>query len=348
LKVLCGGESLPRDLAKELLPRCAELWNMYGPTETTVWSTICRIASADKPIPIGRPIANTQVFILDANRNLTPPGVVGELYIGGAGLARGYLHRAELTQQRFVTSPFNAQARLYRTGDLGRWLTDGTLYCLGRVDSQVKIRGFRIELGEIESVLAQHRAVRQAAVIARQEGLDEKRLVAYVVAREGTAPNWAEIRDFLGQQLPAYMVPNVFVKLEALPLTPNGKLDRRALPEPEIGRAELQSFFVAPRNGAEKAVADLWAEILGLEQVGVYDSFFELGGHSLLAMRMASRIRDVFSIELALRDIFESPTVAGISQLIADRARSVYSAATIASVSRELHRLNVGSSVAGA
>ena len=348
LKVLCGGESLPRDLAKELLPRCAELWNMYGPTETTVWSTICRIASADKPIPIGRPIANTQVFILDANRNLTPPGVVGELYIGGAGLARGYLHRAELTQQRFVPSPFDDRVRLYRTGDLGRWLTDGTLYCLGRVDSQVKIRGFRIELGEIESVLAQHRAVRQAAVIARQEGLDEKRLVAYVVAREGTAPNWAEIRDFLGQQLPAYMVPNVFVKLEALPLTPNGKLDRRALPEPEIGRAELQSFFVAPRNGAEKAVADLWAEILGLEQVGVYDSFFELGGHSLLAMRMASRIRDVFSIELALRDIFESPTVAGISQLIADRARSVYSAATIASVSRELHRLNVGSSVAGA
>jgi len=189
LRVLCGGESLPRDLARELLPRCAELWNMYGPTETTVWSTISRIASADKPIPIGRPIANTQVFILDANRSLTPPGVAGELYIGGAGLARGYLHRAELTQQRFVPSPFDDRVRLYRTGDLGRWLTDGTLYCLGRVDSQVKIRGFRIELGEIESVLAQHRAVRQAAVIARQEGLDEKRLVAYVVAREGTAPN---------------------------------------------------------------------------------------------------------------------------------------------------------------
>jgi amino acid adenylation domain-containing protein len=348
LRVFCGGESLPRELAKELLPRCAELWNMYGPTETTVWSTICRIASADKPIPIGRPIANTQVFILDANRNLTPPGVVGELYIGGAGLARGYFHRGELTQQRFVPSPFNAQARLYRTGDLGRWLADGTLDCLGRVDSQVKIRGFRIELGEVESVLAQHRAVRQAAVIARQEGLDEKRLVAYVVAREGMAPNWGEIRDFLGKQLPAYMVPNVFVKLEALPLTPNGKLDRRALPEPEIGRAELQSFFVAPRNAAEKAVAGLWAEILGLEQVGVYDSFFELGGHSLLAMRMASRIRDIFSVELALRDIFESPTVAGISQLIADRARSVHSAATIASVSRELHRLSVGSSAAGA
>jgi amino acid adenylation domain-containing protein/non-ribosomal peptide synthase protein (TIGR01720 family) len=348
LRVLCGGESLPRDLAKELLSGCAELWNMYGPTETTIWSTIYRVTSADKPIPIGRPIANTQVFILDANRNLTPPGVVGELYIGGAGLARGYLHREELTQQRFIPSPFEAQARLYRTGDLGRWLTDGTLDCLGRVDDQVKIRGFRIELGEIEAVLGQHQAVRQAAVVARREGVDEKRLVAYVVAHEGMDPNWAEMRDFLGKQLPAYMVPAAFVKLDALPLTPNGKLDRRALPEPEIGRAQLQSFFVAPRNSAEKAVAGLWAEILGLPQVGVYDSFFELGGHSLLAMRMASRIRDIFNIELALRDIFESPTVAGIAQLIADRPHdSDHAVATIASVSRELYRLNVGSSAAG-
>jgi hypothetical protein len=318
------------------------LWNMYGPTETTIWSTVCRVTSADGPIPIGRPIANTQVFILDARRNLTPPGVVGEIYIGGAGLARGYLHRAELTEQRFVPSPFEAAARLYRTGDLGRWRTDATLDCLGRVDNQVKIRGFRIEPGEVEAVLAQHPAVRQAAVIARREALDERQLVAYVVAREGMAPNWSEVRDFLGRQLPSYMVPTAFAKLDALPLTPNGKLDRRALPEPEIGRTELQSFFVAPRNSIEKGVAGLWAEILGLQRVGIYESFFELGGHSLLAMRIASRIRDIFNVELALRDVFESPTVAGISQLLAGRAQGGdHPVVTIGSVSRELHRLNV-------
>jgi amino acid adenylation domain-containing protein/non-ribosomal peptide synthase protein (TIGR01720 family) len=350
LKVLCGGESLPRDLAKELLLRCGELWNMYGPTETTIWSTLHRVTSSERPIPIGRPIANTQVFVLDANRNLTPPGVVGELYIGGAGLARGYLNRAELTRERFIQTPVDANTRLYRTGDLARWLSDGTLECLGRVDNQVKIRGFRIELAEIEAVLGQDPAVRQAVVLAQQESLDEKRLVAYVVAQGEMTLNWGELRDFLAMKLPAYMVPSAFVKLDDLPLTPNGKIDRRALPQPEIGRAELRSFFVAPRNSTEEAIAGLCTEILGVPEVGVYDSFFELGGHSLQLMRMASRIRDIFGTEIALRDLFESPTVAGICQLIAySREEGTHdSPAIIGAVDKDSYRLNLGSFTAGA
>ncbi|MGC2211161.1 MAG: amino acid adenylation domain-containing protein, partial [Candidatus Korobacteraceae bacterium] len=229
LKILCGGESFPRDLAKELLPRCKELWNLYGPTETTIWSTLHRVTSADTSIPIGRPIANTQTFVLDAYRNLVPAGTVGELYIGGAGLACGYLYRPDLTEERFVPSPFSPNAKLYRTGDMARWLPDGNLECLGRVDNQVKIRGFRIELGEIETVLNSHESVRQSGVVMREDRPGDKQLVAYLEFTTGAAPVVVELRSALARQLPPYMVPSVFVALEKLPLTPNGKIDRKAL-----------------------------------------------------------------------------------------------------------------------
>jgi len=208
LKVFCGGEALPGDLAGQLLPRCAELWNMYGPTETTIWSTIQRITSATGPFPIGRPIANTTIFLLDGNLNLVPKGAVGELYIGGSGLARGYLGRPELTQARFIQNPYERNTRLYRTGDLARWLPDGTLECLGRVDDQVKIRGYRIELGEIETILSGHQAVRQCVVIAREDTPGNKLLAAYFELQPGTTSDTAELRAHLKRNLPDYMVPS--------------------------------------------------------------------------------------------------------------------------------------------
>jgi acyl carrier protein len=295
-----------------------DLWNLYGPTEATANAVVAKIIPHG-PILIGRPIDNTQVYLLDAHLNPVPIGVSGEIYIGGDGLARGYLNRPELTAEQFTPNPFGVEpgARLYKTGDLARYLADGNIEFLGRIDHQVKIRGFRIELGEIESVLSQHPATRTCVAVVREEVAGDKRLVAYVVPRQESAPTINEFRNFLKQQLPDHMVPSAFVFLDALPLTPNGKVDRKALPVPNQSRPALDSFFVAPRTPAEQTIAEIWAEVLKLKQIGVHDNFFEVGGHSLLAVQVVSRIRNVFHVEIPLRTLFENPTVATLAAQIA-------------------------------
>src|SRR5215470_13409805 len=325
LKVLCGGEALPPELTAELVSRCGELWNMYGPTETTIWSSLYRVrGSLSTTVPIGRPMANTTMYVLDPQRQPLPVGVAGEIYIGGDGLARGYYKRPELTAEKFIADPFSSKpgARLYRTGDLAKYLSDGNLQYLGRTDFQVKLRGFRIELGEIEAALEQHPAVRQAVVVVHEDrASNDRRLVAYVVFQPGEQLSSAEARVFLKQSLPDYMVPGALVGLDSLPLTPNGKVDRKALAQSELARSESALASVAPRTAVEEAVAGIWAEILRLPQVGAHEDFFALGGHSLLATQVMSRIRQVCQIELPLRVMFEAPTVAGIAQKIEQEKR---------------------------
>jgi len=319
LKILCGGEAMPRELASQLLERCAELWNMYGPTETTIWSTLHKVENKAGLISIGGPIANTQVYLLDRHLQIVPIGVHGELCIGGDGLARGYLNRPELTAEKFVPNglmPNDLMTRLYKTGDLARYLPDGKIDCLGRVDHQVKIRGFRIELGEIEAVCSQHPQIEQVVVIAREDTPGNKRLVAYAVAREKPAPAISELRQFVMKKLPDYMTPALFVFLEALPLTPNGKVDRRALPAPDLNQRDLPDTFVAPNAPMEKILAGIWRQVLGVERISIHDNFFELGGHSLLATQVNSRLRKIFRIDFPLRALFEAPTVAALAQTI--------------------------------
>ncbi len=318
LKILCGGEALPSQLAKQLQERGAALWNLYGPTEATIWSAIYKVDSNDESPAIGRPIANTEIYILDRHLQPVPVGVPGELHIGGAGLARGYLNRLELTAEKFIPHPFSDDpcARLYKTGDLARYRPDGNIEFLGRLDYQVKIRGFRIELGEIETVLGQHPAVCQALVVAREDQPGDKRLVAYLVPNQPSPPSVRELRDFLQEKLPTYMVPAAFVILDALPLTPNGKVDRRTLPPPDTARPELGEAWVPPRTPTEESLVAIWAEVLGLEQVSIHDNFFELGGHSLLATQVISRVRDVLQLDLPVRTLFEMPTIAGLAERI--------------------------------
>ena len=313
LKVLCGGEALPPDLAEALLARCAELWNMYGPTETTIWSTIHRVTSADARVPIGRPIANTQVYVLDANRQPTAPGVAGELYIGGDGVARGYVRRAELTRERFVASPFAPDARLYRTGDLARWLPQGCLEWLGRLDHQVKVRGFRIEPGEIEAAVKRHPAVGEVVVIAREEAGGDKQLVAYFVAARPPADLADQLRALVRAACPEYMVPAHFVRLDGLPRTANGKLDRKALPAPDPATVARRAEPVAPRTPAEEMVMGVFRAVLERADFGVGDSFFDLGGHSLMAARLMSQLRAASGVDLPLRLLFEHPSVAALA-----------------------------------
>jgi acyl carrier protein len=289
---------------------------MYGPTETTVWSTIERITSADGAVSIGRPIANTQVFVLDAHRQVVPPGLVGELYIGGYGVARGYLNREELTRERFVLSPFDPTARLYRTGDLGRWLPDGRLEWLGRMDHQVKVRGFRIELGEIEAGIVRHPAVRDVVVVSREDLPGDTRLVAYVVAEQPPADLANQLRALIRATMPEYMVPADFVRLEALPRTANGKLDRKALPKPSIGGALPRAGAVAPRTATEETVMGVFRGVLERDDFGVFESFFDLGGHSLMAARLVSRLRAASGLDLPLRNLFERPTVAALAEAV--------------------------------
>ncbi|MBZ5554817.1 MAG: amino acid adenylation domain-containing protein [Acidobacteriia bacterium] len=322
-QLLAGGDVLsPPHVRKVLqgLEDCA-LINGYGPTENTTF-TCCHVMRPGDPIadtvPIGRPISNTQVYLLDPHFQPVPIGVPGELCIGGDGLARGYLNQPELTAEKFVPNPFSSEpgARLYRTGDLVRYRRNGTIEFLGRGDLQVKIRGFRIELGEIETVLRQHDGVADAVVVAREEKAGGKRLIAYIVAKGRTQPGFDELRQFLKAKLPDYMVPSLFVPLEAFPLTPNGKVDRRALPEPEGPNLVAGQEFIAPRNPAEEMLAGLWAEVLDLERVGIHDNFFDLGGHSLLATRVISRIRELMQVELPLQRLFEFPTIAGLVECI--------------------------------
>jgi myxalamid-type polyketide synthase MxaB len=323
LKLLCGGEALPSDLAQALLPRCAQLWNMYGPTETTIWSTIHQVTSVHCPVPIGRPIDNTQVFILDGHRQLAPAGIVGELYIGGSGLARGYFDRPELTAERFVGHPFAANQRLYRTGDLARWLPDGNLECLGRVDHQVKIRGFRIEPNEVESALARHPAVAQCVVDAREDSHGDKILVAYAEPQPaGSALPVSDLRAYLAKDLPAYMIPSAFVALEKLPVTPNGKIDRRALPAPSFNQVQpAPESVVTPRTETEKALAAIWSDLLEVECIGIHDNFFDLGGHSLLAAKLTARVEKAFGRTLSLAAVFQAPTIQHLAALVSEQSK---------------------------
>ncbi len=310
LKILCGGEALPLELMKQLLPKAASLWNLYGPTETTIWSAACQIKPEDEVVTIGHPIANTEMYILDRQLQLVPTGVPGELYIGGDGLARDYLNRPELTAVGFIRHPFSAEpgARLYKTGDLARYRADGTIEVLGRLDQQVKLRGFRIELGEIEAVLSQHPAVRQAVVMAREDVPDDKRLVAYLVTQE-PPPTISELRSFLKEQLPEYMLPSAFVFLEALPLTPNGKVDRRVLPAPGPTKSTTADTFVAPTLAVHYQLLQIWEELFYIRPIGIRDNFFDLGGYSFLATRLVNRIEQVFRKKISLATLFAGPTI---------------------------------------
>jgi amino acid adenylation domain-containing protein len=319
--VICGGEALPLELQERFFAQLgAELHNIYGPTEAAVAVTFwaCEPKSSRRTVPIGRPIANTRMYILDSLLRPVPAGVPGELHIGGVGLGRGYLGRPELTAEKFIPNPFGGEAgaRLYKTGDLARYMPDGTIEYLGRTDHQVKIRGFRIELGEVESMLGQHPAVRQAVVLAREDVAGEKRLVAYLVGEGQTAPSRAELRHFLQERLPEYMVPSAFVTLDALPLTPNGKLDRWALPAPHTVRSNQQGTTVGPRDSLELQLVQMWEEILAVHPVGVTDNFFELGGHSLLAMRLMGQIERQFGRRLSLSALFQGATIDQLASIL--------------------------------
>ncbi len=339
LKMLCGGEALTADLAEQLLPRGAELWNLYGPTETTIWSTVHRVETGSSTVPIGRPIANTQVYVLDPQQQPTPLGVPGELYIGGAGLAKGYLNRPDLNTEKFVPDPFtdSPEAKLYRTGDLVRYRPAGTLECLGRLDHQVKLRGFRIELGEIEVVLLRHPAVQSAVVITHTEDLQNPRLIAYVVLHSEQAATSQELRQFLKQKLPAYMVPTAFMALAQLRLTPNGKLDRQALPAPTIDEPTLDSPQILPRTVTEKTLYPLWCHVLGVSQASVTSNFFDLGGHSLLAMQLIAQVREKLQIELPLQCLFEHPSIAQLAAYIDQQTQSALKPAS-APIARQTRR----------
>ncbi len=305
-----AGEALSQDLVDELYRKTPvdRVFDLYGPTETTVYSTFALRAPGGRAT-IGRPLANEQAYILDQWRQPVPVGVPGELYLGGDGLARGYLGQPELTRERFVENPFQPGTRLYRTGDLARYRVDGNIEYLGRLDHQVKLRGFRIELGEVEAALRRDPSVRDTIVMVRNDHASDQRLVAYVVPADGSM-ELKHLRAHLVKTLPAYMIPSAFVVLEKLPLTPNGKVDRRALPAPDSRRAEDARPFVAPRTTTEEVLADIWRGVLGLEQVGVEDNFFESGGHSLMATQVLSRVREAFQVELPLRRFFAAPVIA--------------------------------------
>ena len=325
--VFCGGEALPASVCERFFERLpgTRLTNVYGPTETTMHVTVyeCHKGAEERIMPIGWPVGNTQAYIVDDHMQLTPVMVAGELLIGGAQVARGYLNRTELTEERFIADPYSNQVdgKLYRTGDLARFRSNGSIEFLGRIDHQVKVRGYRIELGEIESVLRQQAAISDAIVIAREDTPGDKRLVAYVTAKSAHHIKIGELRSHILEKLPEYMLPTAFVLLEQLPLLSNGKVNRQALPPPEHSRQQLEQEYVAPRNDTEAAVAGIFAEVLRLDQVGVEDNFFLLGGHSLSATQVIGRMRDLLQANVPLRRMFETPTVAGLALAVEQSAR---------------------------
>jgi len=323
-QIFCGGEVLPVALQEKVLSNLnVILHNLYGPTEACIDATFwtCKQGIERQVVPIGRPIANTQIYILDKYLQLVPVGVPGELHIGGAGLARGYLNRPELTKEKFIPNPFtNSKFKiqnsklLYKTGDLARYLQDGTIEYLGRIDNQVKIRGFRIELGEIEAVLNQHSDVQASCVIAREDTPGQKQLVTYVVPHQQVTPTISELRHSLKAKLPEYMIPQVFVMLESLPLTPNGKIDRRALPAPDL-YSDRRDKYVAPRTASEEMLVQIWAEVLKVEQVGIHDNFFELGGDSILSIQIITRARQG-GLQLTVKQLFTHQTIAKLATVV--------------------------------
>ncbi|GET38524.1 non-ribosomal peptide synthetase [Microseira wollei] len=320
-QLLIGGEAISLAhvrRALDILPS-TEIINGYGPSECTVFSCCYPIPRTlgenVRSIPIGRPIGDRKVYLLDSYLNRVPIGVTGEICITGPSLARGYVNRPQLTAEKFIHNPFIPGERLYKTGDLGRFLPDGNIEFLGRIDHQVKIRGFRIEVGEIETLLSQHPQVQQVVVIVREDNPGNKYLTAYIVNETLTLTS-SELRQFLKEHLPEYMIPAAFVMLKTLPLTPNGKVDRRVLPKPEIANSQLEAAFVAPRTWQEEKLAEIWCTVLHQKKLGIYDNFFELGGHSLLVTSVISRIRESFAIELPLRSLFTAPTIAELSQVI--------------------------------
>ncbi|WP_066587333.1 non-ribosomal peptide synthetase [Sphingomonas pruni] len=310
LRILCGGEALPRDLAESLIQRSGELWNVYGPTETTIWSTLARVTPGDGPVPIGRPLTNTTIHILDRYRNTAPIGVVGELFIGGAGLAKGYRHRPDLTAERFVEI---RGERLYRTGDLAKYQADGTILCLGRVDNDEKIRGYRVAVEEIEGALSEHPDIVAAAVRSWPDASGERALAAYVVTRGDDMPSRAELRAHLAKTLPDYMIPSHFEHLSALPMTPNAKVDRKALPQP--GGAGARAIE-PPQGETETTLAAIWCDLLRIGQVSRDDSFFELGGHSLLVARLLVRIEQQWGRRIGMAEFFQAPTLDKLAERI--------------------------------
>jgi surfactin family lipopeptide synthetase A len=318
LKILCGGEAISRKLADQLLQKVGSLWNMYGPTETTIWSTTAKVEPGQNAVSIGQPIANTQLFILDKVLQPVPIGVAGELHIGGDGLARGYLHRPELTAEKFILDPFSADpdARLYKTGDLVRYLPSGDIEFLGRIDHQIKVRGFRIEMGEIEAVLRQHGAVNETVVVVREDTPGNQRLVAYFVPAEESASIASELREFLKAKLPEYMVPSAFVPLKAMPLTPNGKVNRRALPAPDQADLAPTAKFAAPKDAIESRLVQIWETVLGVRPIGVRHNFFELGGHSLMAVRLMNRLEQAFGKTLPIATLLQAPTIEQLAAIL--------------------------------
>ncbi len=318
LSMICGGEALPVDLAAQLLQKNARLWNLYGPTETTIWSAVRRVEGLEGEArtqegvePIGHPINNTQIYVLDRQLQPLPVGVPGEIYIGGDGLARGYLNRAQLTAESYVPDPFSGAsgARLYRTGDLARRLPNGNIEFLGRIDYQVKLRGYRIELGEIETALRQHAAIREAVVLVRDDTPGDQRLIAYMVSSGEQSPETDALRVHLKDVLPAFMIPAAFVCLDAMPLTPNGKVNRKALPAPDQSRPALTASYLEPRSQMEQLVAEIWREALGIDDVGIDDNFFDLGGHSLLMTQVHETLRKRIARSFSLVELFQYPTI---------------------------------------
>jgi amino acid adenylation domain-containing protein len=336
----CGGEALPRDLANQVLALGIPLWNMYGPTETTIWSATSQVTAQVGPVYVGSPIDNTQFYVLDAHKQLVPTGVAGELYIGGDGVAKGYFQRPELTAERFVADQFRkeAGARLYRTGDLVRRLITGEFDFLGRADGQIKLRGFRIELGEIETALAKFDGVEQAVVLLREDTPGDKRLVAYLITRKGAAPAANDLRTHLLAKLPDYMVPTAFLTLTSFPLTANGKIDRKALPAPDRSTQARGSSYVAPRNPQEEQFAQIWADVLHLERVGIEDNIFELGADSLHVFQIAARANQA-GIAVKPRQILQYRQIAAVLSDLAASGPAMKSA-PLTPVSRAKYRIS--------
>jgi acyl carrier protein len=318
--LVIGGEELSPKGLRSWQERAAgtRLINEYGPTETVVGCSVYEVKKEDSlrgAVPIGRPIANTQMYVLDSELEPAPIGITGEIYISGAGLARGYAKRPELTAEKFIPSPFGGKGgeRLYRTGDLGKYLSDGNIEFAGRTDDQVKVRGYRIELGEIEAILRESPEVIEAAVVIREGKDREKRLIAYLVIRNETVLDQAELRGFLRERLPDYMAPSAFVVLERLPLTLNGKIDRKNLPDPQNVNSPVSATYVAPQTELEQAIAAVWQELLQVNQVGIHDNFFDLGAHSLMMVQASSKLQDLLQRETPVLKLFQYPTISALA-----------------------------------